>query len=267
MSVSSVGSANPNSYLQWPPQPGSVDSADSSDAAAPSEALQSLFGAFTGASPNDQTASAAAPASGSAAPCSFPQLSPDAMSALLSAQGGQSASGASGLQSLIGKFDVNNDGQISQSEFENAIGPNADKANVDALFNKLDANGDGSVDQSEMQSALQKAHGGGHHHHHQHGVAGATQRGSDPLEQLLAGTTADGSTSQSSTNADGSTSTTLTYADGSKVEMTLPAAASASGSASAISGQSGPSPSNILEQLINLQASLFATNTNMSLSI
>jgi hypothetical protein len=225
-----------------------------------------LFGAFPGASPSDQTASAAAPASGLAAPCSFPQLSPDAMSALLSAQGGQSAAGASGLQSLIGKFDANSDGQISQSEFENAIGPNADKSNVDALFNKLDANGDGSIDQGEMQSALQKAHGGGHHHHH-HAAQGAAQQGSDPLQQLLAGTTADGRTSQSSSNADGSTSTTITYADGSKVEMTLPAAASASGSDSATSGQSGPSPSNILERLINLQASLFSTNTNMSLSI
>jgi hypothetical protein len=263
MSVSSVGSVNPYSYLQWPPQLGGVDNAGSSDATTPSDALQALFGAFTGAGSNDPTATSAAPAGGSAASCG-PQFSIDTMSALLSAQGSRDhASG--GLQALIGKFDTNNDGQISQSEFENAIGPNADKASVDALFNKLDANGDGSVDQGEIQSALQKAHGGGHHHHH--GAQGAAQQGSDPLQQLLSGASADGGTSQSSTNADGSTSTTITYADGSKVEMTIPGATSSAGADAATPSQSAPNPSNILEQLINLQASLFATNTNMSLSI
>jgi hypothetical protein len=261
MSVSSVGSVNPYSYLQWPPQPGGVDNAGSSDATTPSDALQALFGAFTGAGSNDPTAASTAPAGGSAASCGSPQFSIDTMSTLLSAQGSQGQGG--GLQALIGKFDTNNDGQISQSEFENAIGPDADKASVDALFNKLDANGDGSVDQGEMQSALQKAHGGGHHHHH--GAQGAAQQGTDPLQQLLSGASADGGTSQSATNADGSTSTTITYADGSKVEMTIPGATNSAGATTP--SQSGPSPSNILEQLINLQASLFATNTNMSLSI
>ena len=65
------------------------------------------------------------------------------------------------LQSLFGKFDTDGDGQISQSEFEKAIGPDADKAKVDALFTKIDGNGDGAVSQDEMQSAMQKAHGGG----------------------------------------------------------------------------------------------------------
>ena len=57
----------------------------------------------------------------------------------------------------------------------------------------------------------------------QRGGAGQ-QGGSDPLQALLSGASADGTTSQSATNADGSTTTTITYADGTKVEMTTPAA-------------------------------------------
>ena len=184
------------------------------------------------------------------------------MKALLSVQGDQGSSGASKLQSLFGKFDANGDGQISQSEFENAIGPDADKSKVDALFAKIDGNGDGAVRQDEMQSALQKMHGGGHHHHHASSSSSGSQ-GSDPLQALLSGASADGTTSQSATNADGSSTTTITYADGTKVEMTTPAASSNSDAAS--SNPEAPNFANLLKQLISLQAQLAAPTMNLSI--
>jgi hypothetical protein len=247
MSVSSVGSTNPFSYLQKLLQP---DDSDPSEASAPSDPLQSLFQAATG------VLAAAAPddASGS---CGTSQFSPDVMKALLSVQGDQGSSGASKLQSLFGKFDTDGDGQISQSEFENAIGPDANKSKVDALFAKIDGNGDGSVSQDEMQSAIQKMHGGHHHHH-----ASSGSQGSDPLQALLSGASADGTTSQSATNADGSSTTTITYADGTKVEMTTPAA---SGNSDASANPETPNFANLLRQLISLQAQLAAPTMNLSI--
>ena len=256
MSLSSVGSLNPYSYLQWPQQPGSVDTSG-----PPSDPLQSLFGVFTGGSSSDPLTNA----DGSSSPTGYPPFSPDVMSALLSVQGAQGNSGGSRLQSLFGKFDANGDSQISQSEFENAIGPGADKDKVDALFAKLDGNGDGSVTQDELQSALQKAHAGHHHHHHGGGAKAAGSQGGDPLQALLSGTSTDGATSQSSTNSDGSTTTTITYADGSKIDMTIPAASDTTGSA----GGASPSPqglnlNNFLERLISMQAQLFAPTTDLT---
>src|SRR6185436_8649124 len=151
MSLSSVGSSNPFSHLQRLLQP---DSADPSDAAAPSDPLQSLFQAFSGGNSKNPLLSAASD-DGSASSCT-PPFSPDVMKALLSVQGNQANSGTSKLESLFGKFDTNNDGQISQSEFETAMGPDADKAKADELFSKLDGNGDGVVSPDEMQSAMQK---------------------------------------------------------------------------------------------------------------
>jgi hypothetical protein len=187
------------------------------------------------------------------------------MKALLSMQGNQGKSPGR-LESLLGKFDTDGDGKISQSEFETAIGPDADKAKVDELFRKLDANGDGAVSQDDLKAALQKAHG--HHHHHsaegageQGGAGGAS--GSNPLQALLSGAAADGTTSQSATNADGSSTTTITYADGTKVEMTTPAAASNAGAPS--SNPEAPNFANLLKQLISLQAQLAAPTTSMSI--
>jgi len=257
MSLSSIGSSNPYSYIQ---QFFQSDSSDSSDAAQPSDPLQSLYQAFSGGSSADPL-TAAITAGDSNTPANSPQFSPDVMQALLSMQGDQGNSGVSRLQSLFGKFDANSDGQISQSEFEQAIGPNADQSKVDALFNKLDANGDGSVSQGEMQSALQKAEGGGHHHHHH---ANASQQSTDPLQALLASASADGTTSQSSSNADGSTTTTLTYADGTKVEMTVPAGSSDAGPGMNSSDPNVPNFSNLLKQLIGLQAQMAAPTTNLS---
>jgi hypothetical protein len=258
MSLSSVGSPNPYSYLQWPQHPGSVDTGD-----PPTDPLQSLYQAFMGGNPNDPQISADGSGGGNGSSCGCMPFSPALMSALLSIQSDQGNSGGSRLQSLFGKFDANGDSQISQSEFETAIGPGADKDKVDALFAKLDGNGDGSVTEDELQSALQKAQGG-HHHHHGGGAKAAGSQGSDPLQALLSGAAADGATSQSSTNSDGSTTTTISYADGSKIDMSVPAALDASGPAGASTGQSGLNLSNFLERLISLQAQLFAPTTDLT---
>ena len=175
MSVSSVNSSNPYSYLQWP----QTDSSDSTDqSGAPTDPLQALFQSFSGggSSSSDPLLAAIGQDDSSSSLPNF-QFSPDMMQQLFSVQGDQSqassSSSQSGLQSLLGQFDANGDGQISQSEFENAIGPDADKSKVDALFNKIDSNGDGSISSDEMKSAAQKAHGGGHHHHHAGGAGGS----------------------------------------------------------------------------------------------
>jgi hypothetical protein len=268
MSVSSVGSSSPSSYLQRMLQ---TDGADPSDASAPSDPLQALFQAITGGNSSSSDPLLAAATSGddtsdSASSSGAPQFSPDVMKALLSVQSNQ-AGGSSKLEQLLGKFDANGDGTISQSEFENAIGPGADKTKVDALFAKLDGNSDGAVSQDELQSALQKAHGGGgHHHHHGAGGAGGSGGGSDPLQALLSGASADGTTSQSASNSDGSSTTTITYADGTKVEMTTPASAAAASSTSGAPATDPEAPNfaNLLKQLISLQAQLAAPTTSMS---
>jgi hypothetical protein len=254
MSLASVSSSNPYSYLQNFLQ---ADSSDASDAAAPSDPLQALYQAATGGgSANDPLVAAVLSADGSSGSNS-PQFSPDVMKALLSLQGSQN--GASKLEQLFGKFDTDGDGQISQTEFENAIGPDADKAKVDALFAKIDGNGDDSVSQDELQSAMQKAH-----HHHHHAAQGAGQQGSDPLQALLSSASADGATSQSASNADGSTTTTITYADGTKVEMTTPAASADNSANTASSGPASPNFASPLKQLISLQAQLVAPTTSLS---
>lgn len=246
MSLSSIGSSSP--YPQWPLQ--TSDGSDPSAASAPSDPLQALYQAISGGGSSDPLLAAIGDGWGTTPP---PPLSPQMMQALLTAQGSQAGSASSALQSLFGQFDADGNGQVSQSEFENAIGPNADKSKVDALFAKIDSNGDGSISTDEMQSAMQKAHGGGHHHHHGGGMqaAGGGKGGGDPLQALMSGASADGTTSQTATNADGSTSTTITYADGTKVEMTTPAA-DAGGTQS--SAPQSPNLANLLKQLISLQA-------------
>jgi Ca2+-binding EF-hand superfamily protein len=264
MSVSSIGSSSPNAYLQRLLQP---DDSDPAAATAPTDPLQSLYQAATGGQSSDPLIAAATSGdNNSATSCGAPQFSPDVMKALLSVQGNQAGAGTSKLEKLLGKFDTNGDGQISQSEFETAIGPGADKTKVDELFKKLDANGDGAVSQDELKAALQKAHGGHHHHHSAEGAGGQAGAGgsgsSDPLQALLSGAAADGTTSQSATNADGSSTTTITYADGTKVAMTTPAAASTAGTAS--TNPEAPNFANLLKQLISLQAQLAAPTTSMS---
>src|SRR3984893_8649724 len=152
------------------------------------------------ASPFDLSGSTAAsgtstaPASGGSG---LSQLPPPTPSALLAAQS-QSASGAtttsaptdpsSALKDLFSQLDANGDGQISKSEFENALGAGGTNiAQADAVFSKLDKNGDGSVSLDELTSALKGSKG--HHHHHvassdgSGGPTGPAGSSSDPLLQ------------------------------------------------------------------------------------
>ena len=77
------------------------------------------------------------------------------MAALISLQGQPATGiGAQSPSQLFAKLDTDGDGQISQSEFETALGADGvDTSSADALFAKLDANGDGSISQSELASA------------------------------------------------------------------------------------------------------------------
>lgn len=213
----------------------------------------------------------------------FAQISPETMSALLAAQSQSSTATStstasttsastdpsSALQDLFSQIDTNGDGQISKTEFENALGAGGTNiAQADDVFNKLDANGDGSVSLNEMQKALQGAGGkGGHHHHHvaasdgdstgsTSGTSGASAGGSssDPLLQALAG-----ATSTSVTNSDGSTTTSITNPDGSTISMTSPAATASSSSATA--------SYNFLEQMIQRAAQAISSNAASSLSL
>lgn len=250
------------------------------------DALQSLTSSkstspqttgFTQSSTNPFDFASPSTPSGTQAPVTggngFTQISPATMSALLAAQG-QSPTGTTttsaptspsgALQDLFSQLDANGDGQISKTEFENALGAGGTNiAQADNVFNKLDANGDGSVSLDEMSKALQGAKG--HHHHHvadsdgDASGAGGSSSGtsgssSDPLLQALSG-----ASSTSVTNSDGSTTTSVTYADGSKVTMTSPAASTSSSSAT--------SSYNMIEQMIQREAQAISSGATTSLSM
>jgi hypothetical protein len=229
-------------------------------------------------SPFDLFGSSAASPSSAAASWSggCSQISPSTMSALLAAQSqtptAPTASAptdpSAALQDLFSQIDTNGDGQISKTEFENALGAGGTNlAQADDVFNKLDTNGDGSVSLDELKSALQGAggKGGGHHHHHV-AASGGNSTGpdgsgsstdglnSDPLLQALSG-----AASTSVTNSDGSTTTSVTYADGSKVTMTTPASSTSSSSAT--------SSYNIIEQMIQREAQTISSGATQSLSV
>lgn len=160
-------------------------------------------------------------------------LSSGTLAALIALQG---QTGAHGVGGLFGQLDSDGNGAISEGEFETAVASaGVDSSSADALFGKLDANGDGSISQSE----LAKAHHGHHHHGGGHGEGG--------LSALLNATDVTGASSQTTNNSDGSSTTTITYSDGSTVSMTTPASQAAS---------DGTSNSNLLEQLVKLQAQL-----------
>jgi hypothetical protein len=239
------------------------------------EALQSLTQpkskspqttGFSQNSTNPFDLSGATPASGSSNPApastGFSQLSPSTMSALLAAQSQSSTatttpaptSPSAALKDLFSKLDADGDGQISKTEFENALGAGGTNlAQADDVFSKLDKNGDGSVSLDEMTSALKG--GKGHHHHHADGSSGAGSGGSsDPLLQAL-----QGASSTSTSNSDGSTTTSVTYADGSKVTMTSPAGKTTSSSAT--------SSYNFVEQMIQREAQAISSGASTSLSV
>jgi hypothetical protein len=252
MSVASPGgSANAYSYLQSLLQ---QQPASSGTSAAQADPVQKLLAAFYPSGADGQSSSAGGNASnaGATSPCtggSCALFSPDTMGSLISIQGQQWGEGGSveaRAQSLFGGFDADSDGQISQSEFENVFGANADKSKVDGLFNALDANGDGGISQDELTSAAQQSHARHHHHHASTGEGG--------LADLLKAIDLTGATSQTSSGADGSTSTTITYADGSTVTMTTPASKSSDTSAGEAGGRS-----NLLERLIQLQSEFLSS--------
>jgi hypothetical protein len=215
------------------------------------DALQSLTSSksaspqstgFSQSSTNPFDISGGAAASGSSTPSwssGGSQISPATMSALLAAQSQSSAgstttapaSRSDALKDLFSQLDSNGDGQISKSEFENALGAGGTNiAQADDVFRKLDKNGNGTVSLDELSSALK---GRGRHNHH---AAGG------------------------STGADGSTTTSVTYADGSKVTMTSPAAPTASSSTAA-------SSYNIIERMIAREAQAIASSAPASLSV
>jgi hypothetical protein len=196
-----------------------------------------------------------------------PQISPETMSALLAAQS-QSSTGSTAaapmsrqdaLKDIFSQIDADGDGQITKSEFEDALGAGGTNlAQADDVFGKLDADGDGSVSLDEMAKALM----GRRHGHRDVAESGKSDGngsdGADPLMQAL-----DGASSTSVTNSDGSTTRTITYADGSKVSMTTPAATkSASGTSN-----SATSSYNWIEQMIQREAQALAGSTANSLSL
>jgi Ca2+-binding EF-hand superfamily protein len=130
------------------------------------------------------------------------QIAPATLSALLAAQGQSSTGGAapaatnpgSALQDLFSQIDANGDGQITKSEFEQALGAGGTNiAQADHVFSQLDRNGDGSVSIGELGSALQRS--GGHPHVHAGDSAGSN------ANQLLPAPTTSSSTASSSYSA------------------------------------------------------------------
>jgi len=117
-----------------------------------SSSAQSGTSSQSASSPFDLPGSST-PAAGSSTPASgttgWSQISPQTMSALISAQSQATAAGAtststtaspsSALQDLFSQIDGNGDGQISKSEFESALGAGGTNlAQADKVFSKLD---------------------------------------------------------------------------------------------------------------------------------
>jgi hypothetical protein len=266
MTVSSLGgSTSAYSYLQslLPQQPDDGKRTGSSDPVA--DLLKAFY-------PNNSTDAGTSPdAAGGGGTGTLSPFNPDTMTALMSAQE-QPSSGnpfvTARAQSLFSQLDGNGDGQVSQSEFENIFGSNADTSKVDGLFNALDGNGDGSVSQDELTSAAQAshAHHNGHHHH-----GGRGQSIGQTIDALLTSGT-QGASVDSTSNADGSSTTTISYADGSKVALTTPSGSGDSGGDSTSGSGSGDTSSgntnyaSLLEQLIRLQAQVLSVSSSQSLT-
>jgi hypothetical protein len=264
MTVSSLGaSTSAYSYLQslLPQQP------DDSKRTGSSDPIAELLKAFY---PKASTqAGASTDVSGGSGTGMLSPFNHDTMMALMSAQ--EQPSGGNPFvtaraQSLFSQLDDNADGQVSQSEFENVFGSNADMSKVDGLFNALDGNGDGSVSLDELTSAAQASHAR-HHGHHHHGGGG--QGIGQTIDAVLTSGT-QGASVDSTSNADGSSTTTISYADGSKVALTTPAGSGDSaGDSTSGSGNTGSGNSNyasLLEELIRLQAQVLSVSSSQSLT-
>src|SRR3954468_1389170 len=267
MTVSSLGaSTSAYSYLQslLPQQ------SDDSKRMGSSDPIADLLKAFY---PNDSTQAGAGPPDASGGSGTFSPFNHDTMMALISAQ--EQPSGGNPFvtaraQSLFSQLDGNADGQVSQSEFENVFGSNADMSKVDGLFKAIDGNGDGSVSLDELTSAAQASHA--HHHGHHHHDGGGQSVGQTIDALLTSGT--QGASVDSTSNADGSSTTTISYADGSKVALTTPAGDSGAGTASSDSGGTNSGNTNsgnsnyasLLEQLIRLQAQVLSASSSQNLA-
>ncbi|MFA6264719.1 MAG: EF-hand domain-containing protein [Pseudolabrys sp.] len=257
----SVGSAasSPLAYWQQLLQSGSASGASSGQSFDPLSALMQ-----TGAGDSSSSASGSSSSGSSSASSPFGQ---DMMAQLISLQQ-QSSSGATGDPGdakLFAKLDTDGDGSVSKSEFEAATSQHGiDSSVADAVFSKIDKDGDGSIGQGELAKADHA--GRGHHGHHAGGAGGAGGQGG--ADDLMSGTSADGSTTQTTTNADGSTTTTISYADGSKIDTTTPAtqASGGTGSSRADSGSNGSTSSkssfNLIDQLIKLQSQVIGAATS-----
>jgi hypothetical protein len=253
----SVGASSSNalSYLQSLLQQGTSGAGDAKKSSA-SDPLAMLMQAISGDGTSSGQTSSTATATSASTGSSSVAFSADTMSALLSAQGQQSTSGADAK--LFAKLDTNGDGTISKDEFSAATSKaGVDSSLSDAVFSKMDANGDGSVSQDELTKADK---GGGHGH------IGGGQPSSNG-ESSGTSAAASGATTSTTTNADGSTTTSITYADGSKVTMTTAAAQSSdtsSGSStdSSTTSSSTKSAFDLLQQLIKLQSQMLTAATS-----
>ena len=231
------------------------------------EALKALTSSKSSSASSGQDASGLfdLPSAGSAAPAGpnassgggHSPISRETMSALLDAQsqssvGSASKSRSSALQSLFAQIDGNGDGQITKSEFGEALGAGGTNlAQADRVFGKLDRDGDGSVSLGELASALK---GGKGRHRPDHAGGSGDGSNSDLFSRTLRG-----ASTTTVTNSDGSVTTSLTYADGSKVTMTSPASGSSSSAAT--------SSYNFIEQMIQRQAQAVSSASAASLSI
>ena len=183
-----------------------------------------------------------APAAGNAGP----PFSLDAMSALIAAQ--ESSGGLSAdQQKVFSELDTNGDGKVTTAELETDFGPD-NKDLADAVAGKLDTDGDGSISESEFGAGTRKTM---RHHHAHHGGGSGQAQGLDALMQAT-----QAASTQIVNNSDGSSTTTLTYADGSTVTLTNPAAPASTDNSADSSSTESKTQSNLLEQLIKLQAQL-----------
>jgi len=214
---------------------------------SPSQSTTSSQGASQGAtSPFDflgTSGTTTGAASGPSAP-GWSRISPETMSALIAAQSQSGSATASStnpsdaLQDLFSQIDADGSGQISKSEFENALGAGGTNlAQADDVFAKLDQDGDGSVSLDEMKSALQGAsgHHGGHHHHAR--AAGADGTG-DPAS-----------------------------ANGTSNTDPLLQALNAQTAPTSLTGAGSTSPYDLFDQLMQRQAQSFSSATSAALSV
>jgi hypothetical protein len=158
------------------------------------------------------------------------------------------------LNDLFAQLDADGNSQISQSEFETALGATGTgAAEAGKVFGKMDKDADGSVSSDEMCAALLRGSHGGQHYF----PVSLRDRSSGPEDANVPASYPHPVSSSSVANSDGTTTTSLIYADGSKATMR---------SAAASSGEAASSY-NFIEQMILRQAKAISSATTGSLSV